>query len=210
MQQIPTWLGSPENFPKLCEIRLPKPYSQQSLGERPIDLIVDFLTRLWECTRDQITRAIGALNTTEVWLTVPVAWVAKGCEIFTRFDVKDPRNSTVGLINQALQLLEEQLAGVEQPTHGLLPVGGLDGSKYLKQREVDQPIHALLLVGGFDSSEYLEQSDEQQVGKLIAFIARPPSADTATLDSSFIATFYTCNYDKIMRSTDEGEILELC
>ncbi|KAJ2932475.1 hypothetical protein H1R20_g4596, partial [Candolleomyces eurysporus] len=31
-------------------------------GKRPIDLIIDFLTRLWEYTKDQITRDIGAVT----------------------------------------------------------------------------------------------------------------------------------------------------
>ncbi|KAJ2915337.1 hypothetical protein MD484_g5072, partial [Candolleomyces efflorescens] len=286
-------------------------------GKRPIDLIIDFLTCLWEYAKDQITRDIGAvadLNTAEVWLTVPAAWDAKGCEImreaaiaaglvasaragdntwrdrlkiitepeaaavhcahltdlhhlkpsqnfivcdagggtvdlavykiigqmahleiaemcascvlaliwspgktlladhpahldpaslayfmhsfsesdklnysgvedddnmfhFTCFNVEDPHDPSVGLVNgqlsipgnllrrevfdpvvdQVIQLLEEQLA------------------------KVDQPIHALLLVGGFAGSEYLKQRVEQQFGKQIPFIARPPDADTATL-----------------------------
>ncbi|RXW12274.1 hypothetical protein EST38_g13579 [Candolleomyces aberdarensis] len=408
-------------------------------GKRPIDLIIDFLTCLWEYAKDQITRDIGAvadLNMAEVWLTVPAAWDAKGCEImreaaiaaglvanaragdtawrdrlkiitepeaaavhcahltdlhhlkpsqnfivcdagggtvdlavykiigqmahleiaemcarsgancgslfldlrfrelvktlladhpahldpaslayfmhsfsetdklnysgvedddnmfhFTCFNVEDPHDPSVGLINgqlsipgnllrrevfdpvvdQVIQLLEEQLA------------------------RVDQSIHALLLVGGFAGSEYLKQRVEQQFGKQIPFIARPPDADTATLrgaaqyglakrtlvstvisprsyimkvklpaeqedwlkrpayiknndagvpicenrlqylvskgaiirkgqrlttkfckfsqspsDSSFVATLFTSDSDKIMRYTDEGEILELC
>ncbi|KAJ2929782.1 hypothetical protein H1R20_g7345, partial [Candolleomyces eurysporus] len=57
-------------------------------GRRPIDLIIDFLAH----TQSQITRdtgAVVALNTAEIRLTVPAAWVAKGCEIFTCFNVKD-------------------------------------------------------------------------------------------------------------------------
>ncbi|KAF5326409.1 hypothetical protein D9611_000946 [Ephemerocybe angulata] len=408
-------------------------------GKKPIDLIIDFLTCLWEYAKDQITRDIGAvadLNTAEVWLTVPAAWDAKGCEImreaaiaaglvassragdtawrdrlkiitepeaaavhcahltnlhhlkpsqnfivcdagggtvdlavykiigqmthleiaemcarsgancgslfldlrfrelvktllsdhpahldpaslayfmhsfsetdklnyagvedddnmfhFTCFNVEDPHDPSVGLINgqlsipgnllrrevfdpvvnQVIQLLEEQLARVEQP------------------------VHALLLVGGFAGSEYLKQRVESQFGARIRMIARPPDADTATLrgaaqyglakralvstvisprsyimkvklpaeqedwlkrpayiknndagvsicenrlqylvskgaiirkgqrlttkfckfsqspsDSSFVATLFTSDSDKIMRYTDEGETLELC
>jgi hypothetical protein len=33
-----------------------------------------------------------------------------------------------------IQLLEEQLAKVDQPIHALLLVGGFAGSEYLKQR----------------------------------------------------------------------------
>jgi hypothetical protein len=31
------------------------------LGKKPIDLIIDFLTCLWEYAKDQITRDIGAV-----------------------------------------------------------------------------------------------------------------------------------------------------
>ncbi|KAF9048041.1 actin-like ATPase domain-containing protein [Hymenopellis radicata] len=53
-------------------------------GKKAIDLIVDFLGCLWEYAKEQITREIGAvadLNTADVWLTVPAAWDAKGCDI---------------------------------------------------------------------------------------------------------------------------------
>ncbi|KAF9529066.1 hypothetical protein CPB83DRAFT_790568 [Crepidotus variabilis] len=53
-------------------------------GKRPIDLIIDFLSCLWEYAKDQITRDIGAvadLNAADVWLTVPAAWDARGCDI---------------------------------------------------------------------------------------------------------------------------------
>ncbi|KAF8970592.1 hypothetical protein BDZ97DRAFT_1790034 [Flammula alnicola] len=408
-------------------------------GKRAIDLIIDFLSCLWEYAKEQITRDIGAvadLNTADVWLTVPAAWDAKGCEImreaaitaglvasskagdntwrdrlriitepeaaavhcaqlndlhhlkpsqnfivcdagggtvdlavykiigqmanleiaemcarsgancgslfldlrfrelvktlladhpahldppslayfmhsfsetdklnytgihdddnmfhFTCFNVEDPHDPSVGLINgqlsipgnllrrevfdpvvnEVLQLIEEQIA------------------------RVDQPIHALLLVGGFAGSEYLKQRVQDQFGSRIRTIARPPDADTATLrgaaayglarrplvssviaprsylmkvklpaeqedwskrpayirnndagvaicenrlqylvskgailrkgqrlttkfckfsqsaqDSSFVATLYTSDSDKMMRYTDEGETNELC
>jgi len=58
---------------------------------------------------------------------------------------------------QVLQLIEEQIA------------------------RVDQQIHALLLVGGFAGSEYLKQRVHEQFGSRIRVIARPPDADTATL-----------------------------
>ncbi|KAH9476914.1 Heat shock 70 kDa protein 12B [Psilocybe cubensis] len=294
-------------------------------GKKPLDLIVDFLSCLWEYAKDQITREIGAvadLNTADVWLTVPAAWDAKGCDImreaaitaglvqsshagdtnwrerlriitepeaaavhcaqlndlhhlkpsqnfivcdagggtvdlavykiigqmanleiaemcarsgancgslfldfrfrelvktlladhpthldspslayfmhsfseteklsytgvqddenmfhFTCFNVDDPHDPSVGLINgelsipgillrrevfdpvvnEVLQLIEDQIA------------------------RVDQPIHALLLVGGFAGSEYLKQRVQEQFSNRIRVIARPPDADTATL-----------------------------
>jgi len=58
---------------------------------------------------------------------------------------------------QVLQLIEEQIA------------------------RVDQVIHALLLVGGFAGSEYLKQRVQDQFSSRIRVIARPPDADTATL-----------------------------
>ncbi len=39
---------------------------------------------MWEYAKEQITREIGAvadLDSADVWLTVPAAWDAKGCEI---------------------------------------------------------------------------------------------------------------------------------
>jgi len=49
-----------------------------------LDLIIDFLSCLWEYAKEQITREIGAvadLNSADVWLTVPAAWDAKGCDM---------------------------------------------------------------------------------------------------------------------------------
>lgn len=75
----------------------------QQAGKRPIDLIIDFLSCLWEYAKDQITKEIGAVadlsegifvrldrtaltdhdykDTADVWLTVPAAWDARGCDI---------------------------------------------------------------------------------------------------------------------------------
>ncbi|KAK7440018.1 hypothetical protein VKT23_017271 [Stygiomarasmius scandens] len=53
-------------------------------GKKAINLIIDFLSCLWEYAKEQITRDIGAvadLNSADVWLTVPAAWDARGCEI---------------------------------------------------------------------------------------------------------------------------------
>jgi len=53
-------------------------------GKRALDLIIDFLSCLWEYAKEQITREIGAvadLNSADVWLTVPAAWDAKGCDM---------------------------------------------------------------------------------------------------------------------------------
>ncbi|KXN92697.1 Heat shock 70 kDa protein 12B [Leucoagaricus sp. SymC.cos] len=53
-------------------------------GKRAIDLIIDFLSCLWEHAKEQITRDIGAvadLNSADVLLTVPAAWDAKGCDM---------------------------------------------------------------------------------------------------------------------------------
>ncbi|KAF8687621.1 Actin-like ATPase protein, partial [Rhizoctonia solani] len=53
-------------------------------GKKPIDAIIDFLSCLWNYAKQQITREIGAvadLNSADVWLTVPAAWDAKGCDM---------------------------------------------------------------------------------------------------------------------------------
>ncbi|KAJ2920517.1 hypothetical protein H1R20_g16577, partial [Candolleomyces eurysporus] len=53
-------------------------------GKRPIDPIIDFLSCLWEYIEYWITKdieAVAALNTAEVWLMIPAAWIARGCEM---------------------------------------------------------------------------------------------------------------------------------
>lgn len=53
-------------------------------GKTAYDLVVDYLSCIWSYAKEQITRDIGAvsdLNTSDVWLTVPAAWDAKGCEM---------------------------------------------------------------------------------------------------------------------------------
>ncbi|KAI6046624.1 actin-like ATPase domain-containing protein [Pisolithus marmoratus] len=53
-------------------------------GKNAINLIVDFLSCLWEYAKEEITREIGAvadLNTADVILTCPAAWDAKGCDL---------------------------------------------------------------------------------------------------------------------------------
>ncbi|KAI0752193.1 actin-like ATPase domain-containing protein [Fomes fomentarius] len=53
-------------------------------GKRAIDLITDFLLCLWDYAKQQITREIGAvadLDSADVWLTVPAAWDATGCQM---------------------------------------------------------------------------------------------------------------------------------
>ncbi|KAI0255423.1 actin-like ATPase domain-containing protein [Lactifluus subvellereus] len=53
-------------------------------GKKAIHLIVDFLYCMWEYAKEQITREIGAvadLDSADVWLTVPAAWDARGCDM---------------------------------------------------------------------------------------------------------------------------------
>lgn len=53
-------------------------------GKQAVDLIVDFLSCLWDYAKQQITHEIGAvadLDSAEVWLTVPAAWDARGCQM---------------------------------------------------------------------------------------------------------------------------------
>ncbi|RXW12910.1 hypothetical protein EST38_g12944 [Candolleomyces aberdarensis] len=145
-------------------------------GKRPIDLIIDFLTRLWnQITRDNGAVAAAALNTVYVWLTVPAAWF----ENFTCFNLNDPRDPTVGPING--QLDTGQFTPKRSPLTCHRSVHQL-----LKDQpaRADQPIHALLVVGGFAGSEYMKQHAGERLRKLVTFIARPPAADTATLRSA--------------------------
>ncbi|KAF8637103.1 hypothetical protein AX17_003007 [Amanita inopinata Kibby_2008] len=68
------------------------------LGKRAVDVIIDFLSCLWEYAKDQITREIGAvadLNSADVWLTVPAAWDAKGCDMMRDAAI------TAGLVQSA-------------------------------------------------------------------------------------------------------------
>ncbi|KDQ54562.1 hypothetical protein JAAARDRAFT_38238 [Jaapia argillacea MUCL 33604] len=53
-------------------------------GKTALCLIIDFLSCLWEYAKEQITREIGAvadLDAADVWVTVPAAWDAKGCDM---------------------------------------------------------------------------------------------------------------------------------
>ncbi|KAG8215222.1 hypothetical protein J3R82DRAFT_8765 [Butyriboletus roseoflavus] len=53
-------------------------------GKTAMNLIVDFLTCLWEYAKEEITREIGAvadLNAADVVVTCPAAWDAKGCDL---------------------------------------------------------------------------------------------------------------------------------
>ncbi|KAF9234588.1 actin-like ATPase domain-containing protein [Melanogaster broomeanus] len=57
---------------------------QLPLGKTAMNLIVDFLTCLWEWAKEEITREIGAvadLNSADVVVTCPAAWDAKGCDL---------------------------------------------------------------------------------------------------------------------------------
>ncbi|KIJ61239.1 hypothetical protein HYDPIDRAFT_97047 [Hydnomerulius pinastri MD-312] len=53
-------------------------------GKTAMNLIVDFLSCLWEYAKEEITREIGAvadLNSADVLVTCPAAWDAKGCDL---------------------------------------------------------------------------------------------------------------------------------
>jgi len=53
-------------------------------GKSALNLIIDFLSNLWNYAKQQITREINAvadLDTADVWLTVPAAWDAMGCQM---------------------------------------------------------------------------------------------------------------------------------
>ncbi|RXW13537.1 hypothetical protein EST38_g12316 [Candolleomyces aberdarensis] len=50
-------------------------------AKRPIDLNIDILICLWEYTKDQITRDIGAVAALSKYLGLHPAWVPEDCEI---------------------------------------------------------------------------------------------------------------------------------
>ncbi|KIO30475.1 hypothetical protein M407DRAFT_20531 [Tulasnella calospora MUT 4182] len=55
------------------------------------DLIIDYLSCLYEYAKEQITRETGAvsdLNAADVWLTVPAAWDAAGCDLMREAAIK--------------------------------------------------------------------------------------------------------------------------
>ncbi|KAH8919099.1 actin-like ATPase domain-containing protein [Atractiella rhizophila] len=60
-------------------------------GKEPIDVIVDYLTCLWEYARTRITEDIGSvadLDSADVILTVPAAWDEAGCSLMREAAIK--------------------------------------------------------------------------------------------------------------------------
>jgi len=95
---------------------------------------------------------------------------------FTCFNVEDPHDPSVGLINGELAipgslLRREVFSPVVAQVLELIEE---------QTRKVDQRIDALLLVGGFAGSEYLFKKVQELMGSRIRVIARPSDADTAT------------------------------
>ncbi|KAG8702172.1 hypothetical protein FRC09_004916 [Ceratobasidium sp. 395] len=57
-------------------------------GKRPVDLVADFLTCLWNHVKQQVTIKIGTIATLDIWLTVPARWDAKACSIMREAAVR--------------------------------------------------------------------------------------------------------------------------
>ncbi|KDR79932.1 hypothetical protein GALMADRAFT_153665 [Galerina marginata CBS 339.88] len=101
-------------------------------GKRAMDLIIDFLSCLWEYTKDQITREIGVvadLNTADVWLTVPAAWDAKGCDIMREAAI------TAGLVARSRagdNNWRERLRIITEPEPGAVHCAQLNDLHHLK------------------------------------------------------------------------------
>ncbi|KAG8820632.1 hypothetical protein FRC17_010099 [Serendipita sp. 399] len=108
-------------------------------GKRPIDVIVDFLTALWEYAKEQITREIGTvadLNSADVWFTVPAAWDAKGCNI-----MRDAAISA-GLVQSAragdrnwrdrLRIITLMYLGISEPEAAAVHCANLTNLHHLK------------------------------------------------------------------------------
>ncbi|KAG8908847.1 hypothetical protein FRB99_003086 [Tulasnella sp. 403] len=113
---------------------------------------------------------------------------------FNCFNVEDPDDAAVGLVNGELAipgiLLRQQVFDpvveevslawtdcVSQPDAALRRVLNLLEEQV---KRVSAPIDALLLVGGFSESHYLFDRVKAQFKSRIAVIARPSDADTAT------------------------------
>jgi tRNA A37 threonylcarbamoyltransferase TsaD len=95
---------------------------------------------------------------------------------FTCFNVEDPHDPSVGLINGQLSLPGNLLRRevfdpvVDQVCKSVQLADS--ASKVIKLLEeqlarIDQPIHALLLVGGFARNEYLKQRVEVRISTLL-------------------------------------------
>ncbi|KAK7055143.1 hypothetical protein R3P38DRAFT_2499251 [Favolaschia claudopus] len=95
---------------------------------------------------------------------------------FNCFNVEDPDDRSVGLLNGQLaipgKLLREAVFD---------PVVNEVLDLIARQLELPHRIDALLLVGGFSGSTYLKTRIEEEFGQRIQTIARPPDSDTATL-----------------------------
>jgi hypothetical protein len=112
---------------------------------------------------------------------------------FTCFNVDDPHDSSVGLVNgelaipglllrrevfspvvaQVLDLIEEQTKKVDQRIDALLLVGGFAGCEYLF-RNVQVKVYLVYL------KTFIDAAYQEQFGSRIKVIARPSDADTAT------------------------------
>ncbi|CAE6465439.1 unnamed protein product [Rhizoctonia solani] len=120
-------------------------------GKRPIDAIIDFLSCLWGYAKQQITREIGAvadLNTADVWLTVPAAWDAKGCDMMREAAI------AAGLVQSAaatkgtdknwkerLRIITEPEAAAVHCAH-LTNLHQLRPSQNFMHRQVPHPVYS--------------------------------------------------------------------
>ncbi|KAJ7777521.1 actin-like ATPase domain-containing protein [Mycena maculata] len=95
---------------------------------------------------------------------------------FNCFNVEDPDDPSVGLINGQLaipgRLLREAVFD---------PVVDEVLDLITKQLAASPTIDALMLVGGFSGSAYLKARIEEKFSSQIRTLARPPDSDTATL-----------------------------
>ncbi|KAF7345112.1 hypothetical protein MVEN_01675100 [Mycena venus] len=95
---------------------------------------------------------------------------------FNCFNVEDPDDPSVGLLNGQLaipgRLLREAVFD---------PVVNEVLDLISRQLDTSPSIDALLLVGGFSGSAYLKTRVEEQFSPRIHTLARPPDSDTATL-----------------------------
>ncbi|RXW16212.1 hypothetical protein EST38_g9644 [Candolleomyces aberdarensis] len=123
------------------------------------------------------------------------------------------------VVDQVLQLLREELPQFDQPIHALLSVGGLAGSEHSKQcigvnlpaEQEDwlkTPAYIKNSTAGVVEcariEPYIGGSDSQETGDSFAIRSRSSQSPS---DPSAVPTLYAGKTDKILRCTDEDEIL---
>ncbi|KAG9123097.1 hypothetical protein FRC07_000233 [Ceratobasidium sp. 392] len=94
VQLLQQWPGAYENLRKVPTCLLYNGQGQvlewgqnAKPGKRPVDVIADFLSRLWDYAKQQIQSKVGTaanLELADICITVPATWDAKACDIMRK------------------------------------------------------------------------------------------------------------------------------